>query len=491
MKQILLSYKKFTILSFGLLALLFANSCKKELLEPAPLNSISSATAFETPDRIANLLNGLYDAVKSGQFYGGRFVVYGDIRAEEFLNETTNGVTGLQTWNHTLAESTNEVNNLWGAIYYAINSCNIFMDGVEKNKAVLKNDALATQYIAEARFLRALCYHSLLTLYARPFADNNGSKPGVPLRLLPETNSSNNNLARASVADVYTQVLNDLNFAEQNLAASHPSAILNTVRAHKNSAIALKTRVYLAMGRYADVITEANKIVSAAAPFKASSGVAHELQADVTKVFASPYTTTESIFSMPMTSNDLPGTQNGLGSYYNAGPKGIGDFTLNPSGIIGEARFESGDARRAFISVNATNSKPYLAKFPTGPEHLDYVPVIRYAEVLMNLSEAIARTTGLDQKSVDLLNAIRGRANAAGTYTLASFASAQDLISAIMLERRIEFLGEGHRSLDCTRLLAPIPGKANVPTINQDNSDYIWPIPQSELTVNKACEPNP
>ena len=43
-----------------------------------------------------------------------------------------------------------------------------------------------------ARFVRALCYHSLLTIYARPFTDGNGSKPGVPLRLLPEKGPANN-----------------------------------------------------------------------------------------------------------------------------------------------------------------------------------------------------------------------------------------------------------------------------------------------------------
>ncbi|MFM8489600.1 MAG: RagB/SusD family nutrient uptake outer membrane protein, partial [Bacteroidota bacterium] len=113
---------------------------------------------------------------------------------------------------------------------------------------------------------------------------------------------------------------------------------------------ALKTRVYLGMQRYGDVITEANKIVPAAAPYKAAFGVAHELQAAVKNVFTTPYTTTESIFSMPFTTNDLPGTQNGLGSYYNPGPRGIGDFSLNPAGIIGDSvTFAGNDARRQFV----------------------------------------------------------------------------------------------------------------------------------------------
>ena len=483
-------HKKSIILLTALVALMLPNACQKDKLDQSPENQLEEAVIFDTPDRFLSLANGLYDAMKSGQFYGGRYIVYGDIRAEEFLNETGNGVTGLQTWNHTLVESTNEVNNLWNAIYFCINSCNIYMVGVENNKAVLKNDALAANYIAEARFIRALCYHSLLQLYARPYADGNGSKPGVPLRLRAETTNGNDDLARSTVAQVYDQILADLDAAIANLPDKHASALLNTTRAHKNTAIAFKTRVLLGMGRYADVITEANKIVPAAAPFKAATGVAHELQASVKNVFTTPYTTTESIFSMPFTSNDLPGTQNGLGSYYNPGPRGIGDYSLNKAGIIGDSvNFKAADARRQFTLV--AGAKVWLNKFPAGSEHLDYAPVIRYAEVLLNAAEAIARTAGVDQRAIDLLNAVHKRSDASKTFVAADFADGNALADAILRERRIEFLGEGFRSFDSMRLLVPLPKKANVAAINVDNPDYIWPIPSGELLANKLCEPNP
>ncbi|MBL7808796.1 MAG: RagB/SusD family nutrient uptake outer membrane protein [Saprospiraceae bacterium] len=489
------AYKKISILLIAAGALMVPNACQKDLLDPAPLNSLSSATAFSTPDRFISLLNGLYDNVKSGAFYGSRFTVYGDIRAEEFLNETTNNVTGFSVWNHTVSETNiNDVNNLWNAAYYAINSCNIFIEGADANRAVINDDAKVNSYIAEARFLRALCYHSLLSLYCRPYADGNGSQMGVPLRLRAEVGPGNNDLARASVAEVYTQILTDLDFAEQNLLATHgaTAALLNTTRAHKNTAIALKTRVYLNMQRYADVVTEANKIVSASAPFTATSGVAHALQADVKNVFATPYTTTESIFSMPFTTNDLPGTQNGLGSYYNPGPRGIGDYSINKAGIVGDSvNFTVTDARRQFVFFNSANSKWYLNKFATGPQHTDYGPVIRYAEVLLNLAEAEARANGLNQRAVDLLNAVHGRSEPSKVYALADFADANAFISQVLTERRIELLGEGFRNQDCQRLLAPLPGKGTIGAVDQSSSEYIWPIPSGERAVNKLCLPNP
>lgn len=484
-------YKKTTVRLLVLTALIIPNACQKDLLSPVPIDSLAEATAFATPDRFVSNLNGIYSQMKSGQFYGGRFVVYNDIRGEEFLNETGNGVTALQTWNHSVFESSNEVNNLWGAVYRCINSCNIYIQRADENRAVVGNDVLVNQYIAEARFVRALCYHSLLRMYCRPYADGNGSNLGVPLRVRAETDPTNNNLARSTVQAVYDLILEDLNFAEANLASTNSTALLNVTRAHRNAAIALKSRVYLGMQRYSDALAEANKLVPAAAPFKASSGVPHELQANVKNVFTTPFTTTESILSMPFTSLDLPGTQNGLGSYYNPSPRGIGDYTLNPAGLIGNtAAFPATDARQQFVLLH-TNNKPYLQKFPLGSEHLDYVPVIRYAEVLLNLAEAEARISGITQRAVDMLNAVRGRSDASVQFTTGSFPTADDLINAILLERRIELLGEGFRAFDIQRLLQPFPAKGPVGVVPANVSEYIWPIPSSELAVNKDCVQNP
>ncbi len=495
MKHIAQIPKKATLFLVAALLFFLPNSCRRELLDPVPINTLADATAFATPDRFLSNLNGLYDQLKSGQFYGGRFLIYNDVRGEEFLNETGNGVTALQTWNHSVFESSNEVNNLWNAAYQTINSCNIYIDRADKNRSVVGNDALVDQYIAEARFIRALCYHSLARMYCPPYADAvanpSRNQYGLPLRLRPEIGPENNDLARSTVTEVYNQILEDLNAAEPKLAATNGSALLNVTRAHRNTAIALKARVYMGMQRYSDALTELNKIVPAAPPFKAPSGVPHELQANVKNVFTSPFTTTESILSMPFTSNDLPGTQNGLGSYYNPGPRGIGDYSLNPAGIIGDTvAFPSNDARRQFVLLH-TNNKPYLNKFPLGPEHLDYAPVLRYAEMLLHVAEAEARVNGVNQRAVDALNAVRSRSNPAPAYTTSDFPSVDAFIDVVLKERRVEFLGEGHRAFDIQRLLLPFPAKGPVGAVPPNVSEYIWPIPSGERATNKAIIPNP
>ncbi len=123
--------------------------------------------------------------------------------------------------------------------------------------------------------------------------------PGVPLRLLAEKSSENSDLARSTVAEVYTQILKDLNDAEPLAILNYTTDLLNTTRIHKNTIIAFKTRVYLHMQNWATVVTESAKIVSASAPFTAATGVAFALNPSFAAVWASPYTSKESIFSMP------------------------------------------------------------------------------------------------------------------------------------------------------------------------------------------------
>ncbi|HEV8272859.1 MAG TPA: RagB/SusD family nutrient uptake outer membrane protein [Chitinophagaceae bacterium] len=482
------------IVSFCL-GLVMVTSCKRELLSPIPQTSITDATAFDTPARVANQVNSLYAAFKTGNFYGGRAQVAGDIRAEDFLNETTNLVTGADVWQlNATGTSQNFVKNLWAAAYSTINLCNLFIDGMAAKGTSVVGATLSNNYLGEASLVRAASYLKLLEHYARPYADGNGSKPGVPLRLTGIKASGSSDLARSTVAEVYAQIIKDLDFAEANLPLTYSTPALNTTRAHKNTAIALKTRVYMAMQDYAKVITEGNKLApQATSPFSATTGVAHALQANIATVFASPYTTTESILSMPMTSTagDNPGTQNQLGYYFvqNGSSLGSAEFSLNPSGILGNAGWTATDARKtALVFTNTTNGKKFVAKYKTGSPYTDYAPVIRYSEVLLNLAEALARTNaGVNAKALALLNAVRQRSDAA---TILAPADQTALINAILLERRIEFLGEGLRNFDLMRLLQTIPAKGTITAKAPGEQGYIWPISADELSLNKLMTDN-
>jgi len=482
--------KKYIIYTFAFLALV-ASSCRKESsLNPKSVNAVDFESSFSTADRIKAQVLGIYSGLKAGQLYGGRYIVYNEVRADNYINLTTNAVTAYQVWNYTSSNNDQEVTGPWAAAYSVINRCNLFLDGMAAGGSATVGTALAANYIGEAKLVRAIAYYSLLQLYARPFWDGSGAKPGVPLRLKGNSVADNYDLARSSVADVYRQILLDLNDAETGLPATYATAYDNTIRGHKNTAIAFKTRVYLSMQRYADVITEGNKIVSANAPYVASTGVAHALQANVANVFKAPYTTTESILSSPMNAaTDVSGGQTALGSYFFS----VREFKLNDAGIIADAGWKATDARRGLISsatISGVASK-LMGKYATPSPYVDYVPVIRYAEVLLSLGEAITRTTNVvDARAISLLNAVRQRSDATTTFTSADFTNAAALANAFLKERNIELLGEGLRSPDLLRLGLDLPGKGTVSSVPASDRRYIFPISQTELLYNRLMTDN-
>ena len=480
----------------GLLCLVFlltVSSCDEDkYLQKVPPTLIDAADVFSTPERIESLVNGVYASLKLANFYGGRLLLFSDVRGEDFINTGGNSFTGFDAWNHSYSSGAADILNVWSAGYSTINKANILIDGIAKYPDVV-TATVATQYVGEAKFLRALSYFSLVTVFAQPYNKDGGASPGLPLRMQAETTLANNDLARSTVAQVYAQILKDLDEAEAALPANRGTtagSLLNTTRVHKNTAIALKTRVYLNMGNYAQVIAEAKKIApQAVAPFSApaATGVAHALQPNVVTVLATDYTTTESILSMQFTSLDMLAGQSALGYMYYATP----DYILNPTQIFSNPQWAAtGDTRRGFITrrVVSSQNRDYLNKYGTAAPYLRYMPVIRYAEVLLNYAEAAARVGGAANLALaeELLKAVHKRSDAAYVFPALDQAG---LISAILIERRIELLGEGFRSNDITRLMLPFPAKTgtvySTPAVPTDAPSYIWPMSNDELLNNK------
>ena len=465
-------------------ALLFsAASCHNNILDLTPKNSISEETAFGTPAKILAQVNGLYGLLSAESFYGGRYLIFNEQRGNEFSQNDGNNSTGANVWNQSISGSGDFVNAVWSAAYRTINSSNTLIDKLGTSTVI--DEATKKSYIAEAKFVRALSYFSLVQTYAKPFTQNSAA-PGLPLRLKGETTGGSNDLAFSSVADVYVQILKDLDEAEADLPAAYTTAILNSSRAHKASAIALKTRVNLVKADYAKVVTEADKLVSATAPFQYVSGtLTHKLEADITSVFGGSYIGSESIFTIPfLLPAEAPALQSALASNYLTPV-----IYLNTAGIVSDAVFgaESKDARKSLITANATNQR-LLRKFSkNSAPFTSYIPVIRYAEILLNYAEAAAQNNDL-AKAVALLQAVRNRSDATYTFTT-GISTKAELVATIQKERRIELLGEGFRLHDLFRTGQALPAKVGnagtAPEIAATAANYVWPIPSNELAYNK------
>jgi hypothetical protein len=527
-----------TTVMFILPAVLFF-SCTK-VLDTSPYNSITDASAFATADRCALVLNGVYDAAQSSYYvnnntdergypFGSANIEQEDVRGEDVVNiGTFFQIVYQATYNST---SPNCV-GMWKGLYILINDANIAIDGFRKAGASgVLTPAVAAQYEAECRFLRALAHHEVLLNWARPYADGNGTQMGIPWRetAINSTDAVSTilNTPRMRVDSVYLKILADLDYAETNLPAT-----LYTYRATKAAAIALKMRIKLHQGDWAGVITEGAKLVPASVDPSNPSGIISPIgNWALTPSPDGPFVnnnSTESIFSIKNDALDAPSNNGALASLYgsaSASPAaGRGIVTISPI-IWNNAGWLCDDKRRTSILVttgyNTAGSQSYFTtKYRDYLNHSDYAPQIRYAEVLLTLAEAEARNgTSVSSRAVDLLNVVRNRSLAVPVteqYTAAGFATKNDLIQAILLERRVEFLAEGKRWGDIHRLVKdpdfttggipakalngtaglPVyvcgggytPGQAAIPY-----SDYrfVWPIPQSEIDANPVVAQNP
>jgi len=219
--------------------------------------------------------------------------------------------------------------------------------------------------------------------------------------------------------------------------------------------------------------------------------VTFKLESDIANIFKGSYTGSEALFFLPFNDIDAPGIQSALAPNYF----GSVVISLNPAGIVANPVFSATSADRRKILVAKKSGQDVLIKFPkiTAP-YTDYIPVIRYSEVLLNYAEAAAETNNL-ALAVTLLNAVRQRSDAAFTFPADQVGTKESLISTILTERRIELLGEGFRVSDLQRRLQVLPSKTGAigiaPAVSPDASNYIWPIPSDELATNKLAEQNP
>jgi hypothetical protein len=210
------------------------------------------------------------------------------------------------------------------------------------------------------------------------------------------------------------------------------------------------------------------------------------LESNIVNVFTGSYNGAEAILFFPFSSSDA-GTGQAHPDYFFPSFVVLNPKYLVQTDSVAVFSATSGDARNNLILRSGTVAEPivYFKKFPTKSPLIDYIPAIRYAEIILNYAEAAARTGDLTN-ATSLLKAVRKRANASYTFPDINVATQDSLVSTILHERRIELLGEGFRLFDLYRLNQSIPSKPGlgIPAVATTSSQYIWPIPSSEVSTN-------
>ena len=143
----------------------------------------------------------------------------------------------------------------WFASYNRIYYYNTVIDNIMDADGSDEQQKLSIR--AEALISRALEYLYLVNGYAKHYDVRTAeSDPGVPLIL--DEDISKKNLVRASVKDVYAQILSDLQTALPNLPAQAKG---NAFRASKAAGYGVLAKMYLYMGNYAEALKAANEVL--------------------------------------------------------------------------------------------------------------------------------------------------------------------------------------------------------------------------------------
>jgi len=463
--------KKIIFISITISVLL--SGCKESFIDlDRPLVSTESVI-FTNPAKTEMTVLGLYATLKAADYMGGRTYIAFDAMGDDIMNIDPNGVTLYNTYIMQVFTTTQENAPAWNTPYLAINRANVFLESLEEyNTAEIIGDALAKQYIAEAKFVRAFAYYYLVQLYAPPYKLNKGAK-AIPLRLTAIKGSGHSDQPCTTNTKILETILNDLSDSE---IAALPATTSVKNRATKGAALMLKMRTLMLMENWQGAI----------AAGEAVSG--YELIDDVFAPFVAPYTTNESIFTFLHTANDQPGTQRSPWEYYNNGRLLVID---RANGVMSKPNYSLAADKRIKAFDGGPISDPLytdhcnlLLKFPLRPCG---TPIFRFAETKLNLAECYAQSNR-EGDARSALTQVRRRSIAADDDPLdISALTGAALLEAISNEKRLEFIGEGMRGLDIMRkgeTFYKTGSLTGAITVTPQSQFYFWPIPEDERVNN-------
>ena len=339
----------------------------------------------------------------------------------------------------------------------------------------------------------------MVRFFGKAYSESSSSDLGVPIMTKAVFTSDDVTFpARNTVAEVYTQAIADLEEAAALLPETNARG-----QATRYAALAYLAEIAFQQRDYPRAATLAGQVM--AGPF--------DLTAEPVDFFVNEGSS-EEIWAYIHTQQDNPGVNGSLPTFHHVNGRG-GDVVVSEdlvengfNKIVTDAQQSAIDAAGYTVEdlrfTQLTSVQPgsdiiYIEKYEGFANNDDDAPIHRLAEYLLMRAEALARNDGINQESIDLLNRVRTRAlrvrDAAGevvaesndlvSFETGDFANADELIEAIILERRVELTFEGNRLHDLLRLRRPVKGKT------WDDNLVRWPVPQRELDANANLEQNP
>jgi tetratricopeptide (TPR) repeat protein len=474
-----MNFKKITTIVLILTCL----SCE-DYLEILPEGQENSETYFNSKSDYEDALVGVYDLLTTTYLNN----ILGEIASDNSLcggDSPTDVLDWQQIDDMTHTPDNGALRNIFQWMYAGISRANYIVE-FQDNVDFEGKD----QLLAENLFLRSYYYSELVKFFG-----------DVPLyvdgRLSIEGAQS---IDRTPKADVYAQLEADLLIAIESL----PWQQNQNGRATKGAALALLGKIYLYQDKFSEAASTLDQIVI--------SGQYQLVQNFGTLFLNSNENSSEAVFEV----QHFGGEGGGFGCFQcvegnvavgfmgprftggNFGPFTSG-FSFNPPTAEIYNAFSAEDERRdasilnmeAFVierpnvTFNLGNTLDY-----TGFYNKKYIPyaesnegdvnlthsnnyrAIRYADVLLMAAEAFNRSGLNDMKARNYLNLVRDRAGLEDVET-----SGTNLTQDILLERRLELVGEGHRFFDQVRT----GQTSSIPGFTARN--VLFPIPRIEIEL--------
>ncbi|MGI8636660.1 MAG: RagB/SusD family nutrient uptake outer membrane protein [Segetibacter sp.] len=459
-------------------------SCGDKFVDLSPLDQATVGNSFNTPDDANLAVMGVYDALQGGSYPQDMAFLTELVTDNTMVQPTRIADAGrgdlreLEFFQFT--DNNSYFQSRWSGLYRGIARANLVLEKIEQ--ITFQDEALKNQYKGEAKFLRALFYFDLVRFFGP-----------VPVSLT-EIKSADEAFAlkRSPETEVFQTIINDLNDAATVLPVSYNSS--NVGRATKGAAQALLAKVYLTNNNPNLALPILRELTKAPYSYKLMPTYAAAFDTD---------NTAEAIFEIQYTSS-IAGEGNPYPNFFltNDGTAGKDIYGSGFLGNTGQGinlptqdmydAYEPNDARRTYSIIKYYSKQEagnvyVIYKYrgvPTSPNNSeDNIPVLRYADVLLMLAEAINETNkNPTTEAYDAVDLIRVRA---GLAPLPRNLAYESFKTKLLQERRVEFAFENQRWFDLKRFnkaveILSAKGYAIKPF------HLLYPIPRKEVLISQG-----
>jgi hypothetical protein len=457
-----MKYNKYGL--YIIMAFLVLSSCKKQLDLSDP-DVISEDNAFTTFEHVQLGVNGAY----------GRYSVYAtDMNLNALLSDEAklgidNAGQGALTYRYQFSSDPStgaDVIAGYFPYYNLIDQINrvlphIYTVSITESQ-MPRRDIVKGQLLA----LRAIAHFGLLQAFCKNY--NPSDTRGVPIMLESDPLAKP---ARNTMGEVMSQIENDLSTAKALLPAVTAATFSDTVM-NKINIAAYQARIALYRGDWANAITYSTEVINSNVKPLVTGAAFAGIWTDANS--------NETLFRIRFLNSFT------IGELWTTTGNLI--YTAPSDKLV--ASFAAADIRKAAFIGTTPAGNNYVNKFYTssrGGRIVD-MKACRIAEMYLIRAEAYAKsaTPDIANGTADL-NTLRTQRITG--YTNATFATAADLINAILDERFKELCFEGFRLYDLRRNNRPVQRSASDAspdwqTLPAGSYKMVMPIPQREMDAN-------